>query len=119
MTLRSDRIQTVVRVAAWACLLAIALFTLGPLGVRPVSGWSPSAERFMAFGVVGALFAVAYPRYILFAAAVVLGAAVLFEVLQLLAPSRHGRAFDAGVKIAGGMAGLVAGWLFARNVLRR
>jgi apolipoprotein N-acyltransferase len=119
MSRRSDRVQTAVRIAAWACLLGIAFITLGPIGFRPESGLSPSIERFAAFAVVGALFAVAYPRYILIAAAIVLGAAVLFEVLQLLSPSRHGRAFDASVKIAGGVFGLAAGWLLAKSVSRR
>jgi apolipoprotein N-acyltransferase len=119
MLMFSDRVQTILRLAAWGCLLAIALITLGPLGVRPVSHWSPTIERFTAFATVGVLFAVAYPRYILFSAAVVLGAAVLFEFLQLLEPSRHGRAFDAGVKIIGGMAGLTAGWLPAKLFPRR
>lgn len=119
MIARVDKVQTVFRVAAWTCLAVIALVTLGPLGMRPTSGLSPSIERFVAFAVVGALFAFAYPRYILFAALIVLGAAVLFEILQLLSPSRHGRLFDAGVKVAGGMVGLAAGWLFATWFRRR
>ena len=107
--------QIAVRIAAWACLVGIALVTLGPLGLRPSSWLSPSIERFIAFAIVGALFAVAYPRYILFSAAIVFGAALLLEVLQLLRPSRHGMAFDAAVKIAGGICGLTAGWLVARS----
>jgi hypothetical protein len=105
--------QVLLRAFAWTCLVLIALMTLGPLGLRPETGFSPQIERFAAFAVVGALFAAAYPRYILFAAVVVLGAAVLLELLQLLAPSRHGRLFDAGVKVAGGMIGLSAGWILA------
>lgn len=112
---QADRMRVAIRIAAWACLIAIALITLGPPGLRPSSALSPSVERFIAFAVAGALFAAAYPRYILFAAAMVLGAAVLFEMLQLLAPSRHGMLFDAAVKIAGGLCGLVAGWLLARS----
>jgi len=119
MIVGSDRLQTLLRIAAWGCLAIIAFVTLGPLNVRPNSGLPPSAERFLAFAMVGALFAAGYPRYILFAAAIVLGAAALFELLQLLAPSRHGRAFDAAVKIVGGMAGLTLGWLFARWTPRR
>jgi hypothetical protein len=37
----------------------------------------------------------------------------------LLEPSRHGRLFDAGVKIIGGVVGLSAGWLFAKFAMRR
>jgi apolipoprotein N-acyltransferase len=106
--------QAVLRFSAWSCLAAIAVVTLGPLGLRPESGLSPQIERFVAFAIVGALFAAAYPRYILFAALIVLGAAVVLELLQLLAPSRHGRLFDAGIKVAGGMVGLYSGWVVAR-----
>jgi hypothetical protein len=111
--------QILLRISAWTCLAAIAFVTLSPLGLRPVTGMPPNVERFVAFAVVGALFAAAYPRYILFAAVIVLGAAVVFELLQVLAPSRHGRLFDAAVKIFGGLVGLCAGWVVARWSARR
>lgn len=113
------RYARLVRVAAWLCLAFIALATLSPLGLRPTTGWPPSIERFLAFALVGALFAAAYPRYILFAAVIVLGAAALFEILQVLAPSRHGRIFDASVKLLGGSFGLAVGWLLVRWLPRR
>ena len=75
---------------------------------------SPQFERLVAFAVMGGLFAAAYPRHILLAAVVVLGAAVLLEVFQLFEPSRHGRLLDASFKVVGGIAGLAAGGLFAR-----
>jgi apolipoprotein N-acyltransferase len=106
--------QVFLRLSAWSCLAVIALITLAPIGLRPETGLSPQIERFVAFAVVGALFAAAYPRYILFAALVVLGAAIMLELLQLLAPSRHGRLFDAGVKVGGGVVGLYAGWIVSR-----
>jgi len=84
-----------------------------------VTGVSPQLERLVAFAVVGALFAAAYPRHIVLAAIVVIGTAVLLESLQLLEPSRHGRLFDASVKIAGGLIGLAAGSIFARLTQRR
>jgi apolipoprotein N-acyltransferase len=108
------QVQILLRISAWTCLAAIAFVTLAPLGLRPDSGMPPNIERFVAFAVVGVLFAAAYPRYILFAAVIVLGAAVVFELLQLLAPSRHGRLFDAGVKVAGGLVGLCAGWIMSK-----
>jgi apolipoprotein N-acyltransferase len=111
---QTDLVQVGLRIAAWSCLALIALITLGPLGIRPETSFLPSIERFVAFAVAGALFAIAYPRYILFAAVIVLGAAVLFEIFQLLSPSRHGRLFDAAVKIAGGSFGLCAGWALTR-----
>jgi hypothetical protein len=73
----------------------------------------------VAFVVVGALFAAAYPRHIVLASLVVIGAAILLEAFQLLEPSRHGRLFDASVKIAGGLIGLGGGWVFARLTRHR
>jgi len=113
------QVQALVRIFAWTCLAVIALVTLGPLGLRPESGTPPAVERFAAFAIVGALFAAAYPRYILFAALIVVGAAVLFELLQLVVPSRHGRLFDAGVKVAGGLVGLCTARIGLRLSARR
>jgi apolipoprotein N-acyltransferase len=114
MVVQIRMFQVLLRVSAWFCLAVIAVITLGPIGLRPQTGLSPQIERFVAFAVVGALFAAAYPRYILFAAIIVLGAAVMLELLQLLAPSRHGRLFDASVKVGGGVVGLCVGWIAAQ-----
>ena len=111
-------VQVLLRVSAWICLAVIALVTLGPPDLRPESGLPPHVERFAAFAVAGTLFAAAYPRYILFAAAIVLGAAVLFELLQLLAPHRHGTLPDASVKVVGGLFGLCAGRVVANGKRR-
>jgi glycopeptide antibiotics resistance protein len=119
MVVQVGMFQVLLRLSAWTCLAVIALVTLGPLGLRPESGMPPQAERFVAFAIAGALFAAAYPRYILFAVVIVLGAAVAFELLQLLTSSRHGRLFDAGVKVAGGLIGLCAGWIVSRLAARR
>lgn len=115
----ADKIETLCRVLAWTSLAVIAFVTVAPLEFRPTSGLSPQIERLAAFCVVGALFASAYSRHIWIAAAVVIGAAILLELLQLLAPSRHGRIFDAEIKTVGAMAGLAAGFIFAKFALRR
>jgi VanZ like family len=111
--------QALLRILAWTGLVAIAFVTLAPLGLRPVTGLPPDVERFAAFAAVGALFAAAYPRYIVFAGVVVLGAAVSFELLQLLAPTRHGTVMDASIKVAGGLAGLCAVWIACQVPVRR
>lgn len=103
---------------AWLCLAYIALVTVGPIDVRPVTGFSPRLERLMGFMVMGGLFAAAYPRRIVMAALVVIGSALLLEAFQVFEPSRHGRMFDASVKIVGGMIGLGAGGLLARLTRR-
>jgi hypothetical protein len=119
MDFQSIAVRRFTRIMAWLCLAYIAFVTVGPIGVRPVTGVSPQLERLVAFAVVGVLFAAAYPRHIVLAAIVVIGTAILLESLQLLEPSRHGRLFDASVKIAGGLIGLGAGSIFARLTQRR
>lgn len=98
-----------VRVLAWLSLAFIAVVTLAPIGFRPESGFSPTIERFSAFAVIGLVFALAYPRKLWLAVVIALGSAILLEVLQVLDPSRHGRVFDAIVKVAGGAVGLILG----------
>lgn len=100
-----------IQFAAWASLVLVAIAALAPIEFRPTSSAPPTIERFAAFAAVGFAFALAYPRQFWLAALLVIGAAVLLEVLQVLAPSRHGRPADALVKVAGAAAGLILGWI--------
>ena len=102
------------QILAWLLLAAVAFVTLAPIGFRPTSGYSPSIERFIAFGAVGFFFALAYPRRLWLIVVVVLGAAIAFEALQLVSVSRHGRVFDLAVKLAGGALGIAVGAVFDR-----
>jgi hypothetical protein len=114
MDLQSHAVRRLTRIMAWLCLGYIAFVTVGPdLGQ---AGDRRFAATRTAGGVRGggALFAAAYPRHIVLASLVVIGAAILLEAFQLLEASRHGRLFDASVKIVGGIIGLGAGWVFAR-----
>lgn len=103
------------RIAAWALLLAIAFVTLAPIGMRPNSGASPNLERFAALMALGLVFAVAYPRHLVQVALIVVGVAVSFELLQALSASRHARVGDMGVKVAGGLIGVVFGALLLKR----
>lgn len=103
---------------AWLLLAAVAFATLAPIGLRPTTGYSPTIERFLAFGAVGFLFALAYPQRLWLIIVVVLGAAIALEALQLFAASRHGRLFDLSVKLGGGGLGIMAG-IVARRLWER
>jgi hypothetical protein len=92
-------------VLAWAVLAFIVYATLSPIGLRPHLGSGAGAERFGAFAVVGLLFGLAYPKRLWLVLAIVLGTAVLLEMLQYLTPDRHGRVVDALFKLAGGAVG--------------
>lgn len=99
------------RIAAWSLLAAIAFVTLSPIGLRPNSGVSPNLERFSALLALGLVFAVAYPRHLLQVALIVVAAAVCLELLQSLNASRHARLGDMGVKVLGGIMGVLLGAL--------
>jgi VanZ family protein len=93
--------------AAWALLAFIAYATISPIQDRPTLPTSTSFEHLAAFAVLGALFSLAYPRQVALVCLIVLGSAVLLELLQLLTPDRHGRVPDAIEKMAGGVVGIV------------
>ncbi|KXF77389.1 hypothetical protein ATN84_08340 [Paramesorhizobium deserti] len=97
------------RCAAWLVLIAILVVTVGPINFRPVTGEPVDLERFLAFFIVGTLFALAYPKHWLSVLTLVVGSAALFELLQRIAPGRHGEAADFMIKAAGGFAGVLIG----------
>lgn len=107
--------RLVLRIAAWMLLLALAIVTVGPIGLRPVTGLPPQLERALALVVVGFFFGLAYPRRVLPIGLLVVGAVVLFELVQLLEPYRHGRFADAAAKIAGAAIGLGIGHVIGRS----
>lgn len=102
------------RIAAWACLIAIAAATLSPIGLRPRFPAPVAVEHVVAFAVLGCLFALAYPKNILVAALAVLASVVGLELLQLLSADRHARISDASIKVIGATLGLLLGWIISR-----
>jgi uncharacterized membrane protein len=96
------------RIAAWLLVFAIAVVTVCPIGLRPVTGLSVDLERFAAFGVVGLFFGLAYPRHKLVVLAAVVAIAAGLEAMQYLAPSRHGRVHDFEVKAMAGALGALS-----------
>lgn len=95
--------------ASWGLLAFVAYATISPIQDRPTLFASTSFEHLAAFAVIGALFSLTYPRQIALVCLIVLGSAVLLEVLQLLTPDRHARIQDAMEKLAGGAMGIVTG----------
>ncbi len=105
--------QTLLRIGAWGLFAALVAVTLGPIGYRPRTAFSVDLERAAAFFAVGLAFALAYPKHVWWAVALVIAGAVGLEWLQNLRPDRHGRESDALVKIAGATLGLALGWMLA------
>lgn len=96
------------RVAALLLLAAITYATLVPIGLRPHAG-GVDFERFGAYAALGLCLALGFPRRLWPAVLLVTAAAIGLELLQLVDPTRHGRLPDALVKLAGGLAGVLAG----------
>jgi VanZ family protein len=94
-------------IAGWLALGAVAFVTLGPIYDRPQVASSSHLEHFSAFLVLGLVFALAYPDRPMRAVLIVVGSAILFEILQLVTPDRHGRLVDAMTKVAGAAAGIM------------
>jgi VanZ family protein len=112
-------IQTGLRILAWLLLAGLIYVTLSPIDLRPSTPLPTQVERIIALAIVGFAFAIAYPRHIVLVAAVVLGATVMLEALQLLSPSRHGRLVDVAAKLIGAGAGIGTGWLLAKAWRKR
>jgi VanZ family protein len=106
--------------AAWLSIAALAYATLTNVGfvysiyfkLAPFLHAQMTTyahfEHVIAFALFGALFALAYPKRVIFVFAVVFISAVTLEYLQTLTPDRHGTLIDACEKIVGGAVGIVA-----------
>jgi VanZ family protein len=103
--------QKLVAGAAWACLAFVTYATLSHPDARPsLTSSEPFQivllERVGAYGLVGSLFCIAYPRRTTLVCILVIGTAVLLECLQIFIPGRDARVTDALEKIAGGAIGI-------------
>jgi VanZ family protein len=108
-------IHKLIAIAAWACLVFIVYATLSSLHARPeltgvgfYKAFFTVVERFGAYAVLGFLFYLAYPGRIVSVCILVLGSAVILELLQNFVPDRDARVSDALEKLAGGVAGMLA-----------
>jgi hypothetical protein len=77
---------TALRIVAWLLLAGLVVVTLSPISLRPISPLPTQVERAIALLIVGFVFALAYPRHLALVASLVLGATVVLELLQLVAP---------------------------------
>jgi hypothetical protein len=90
---------------AWLLVLAIVVFTLAPIELRPVTAAPASFERFGAFAAVGAAFRLGYPKHRLYILVLLIGIVGFLEIAQNLVPGRHGRLPDGMVKASGALLG--------------
>jgi VanZ family protein len=98
-----------VQLVSWALLGAIAVMTLGPLGLRPQTHFSPDFERLAAYVVLGMSFALSYPqRRVWLLGLFLVAMAAILEIGQSFVPGRDPRLIDFLFKAGGAVIGLVA-----------
>ena len=102
-------IQRSLAALGWIGLAFIIYVTLCPLESRPQVAAAVHWEHFGAFAVIGFALAVGHPRRLGLVILVVMGSALILELMQLLTVDRHARLIDALVKEAGGVVGIVMG----------
>jgi hypothetical protein len=101
-------VSQLITTAAWIAVIAIAYATLthvgfvysiyfkiAPILMSPEMRTYAQFEHVLAFALLGALFAYAYPHKLLLVCCLVLGGAVLLELAQTITPDRHGTLIDA------------------------
>jgi VanZ family protein len=98
-----------VQFLSWALLAAIAVMTLGPIGLRPQTHFSPDLERLAAYVMLGMSFALSYPqRRLRLLGAFLIATALVLEIGQSLVPSRDPHLSDFLFKAGGAVIGLVS-----------
>ncbi len=97
--------STVFRWVAWLLVIAVAVFTLSPIELRPTTPAPANLERFVAFAIVGGAFWLGYPNRRIGSVLLVIGIAGLLEILQHVVPGRHGEPQDFAVKAFGSAFG--------------
>jgi hypothetical protein len=105
------------QIVAWAALATIVFVTVSPIEMRPGDLFSVDLDRALAFGLLAAMFMVAYPRHALLVGSLIVLSAGAIELLQALSPTRHARLDDAVIKGSGALAGMVLATAY--NMLRQ
>ncbi|NKX16015.1 VanZ family protein [Ochrobactrum pseudogrignonense] len=89
-------------------LVLILVVTISPIQFRPITGEPADLERFAAFSGRFSL-CTGLPRQWLAVLLLTIGCAGMFELLQRLAPGRHGEFADFLFKAVGALAGVCIG----------
>ena len=104
------------RVAAWTLAIAIALLSLVPPALRPVTDTPHNFEHFAIFFATGLAFGFGYSRRPFMVAVTLLLFAGIIEIVQVFVPDRHARLSDFIVDALAVCAGAVLGVAASRTV---
>ncbi len=102
------------RVAGWACLLALAYFSLVPPNLKAETGAPGQVNHAFAYFVTGAVLAWAYPQAPFRVALLLIAYGCILEALQTFVPGRDPKAIDAISSGLGAAAGVVVGLFLFR-----
>lgn len=109
------RSESIFRCVAWLLVCVVAIFTLSPIEVRPVTTAPAGVERLAAFAAIGAAFWLGYPKQRLHVLVLLIGMVGVLEVAQNIVPGRHGRLPDGLVKVSGALLGAAFAALVGRD----
>jgi VanZ family protein len=97
----------ILRAASWFIILSLVIIAVVPADLRPVTDLKHELEHFLAFGLAGATFGLAYAwRLHLNLLSAVLFALML-ELIQIPLPTRHARFEDFAVDALAVCLGIV------------
>jgi VanZ family protein len=117
--------QKTILAATALCLAFIVYATLTRFGARPVlvgryeALWIVALERFGAYAVLGVLLGCLLPRRLATACVLVVGAAILLELLQSLIPDRHPAIIDVVEKVVGAVSGVLLARIVPSGKIRQ
>jgi VanZ family protein len=105
------RFLTYLRILAWTLVVGIVVVTVVPASDRPETGVEHNYEHFLAFGLVGLVFALAYSQrpMVLLLSGIVF--ALLLELAQIPLPTRHARIEDFLIDAFGESLGIMLAYL--------
>jgi VanZ family protein len=112
-------IEKTLKAASWLILLGLVIVTIVPADERPVSGLKHDWEHFIAFGLAGLMFGLAYTGHfrVLCLSAVVFTLAL--ELSQIPLATRHARAEDFVVDAVGACLGIIVAQAFQKLMKNR
>lgn len=99
------------RVLAWILIAGIVVLTVVPASDRPETGVEHNYEHFLAFALVGLVFALAHSHRLLLLLSSGVVFALLLELAQIPLATRHARLEDFLVDALGACLGIAAAYL--------
>ena len=97
----------ILRAANWFIILGLVIVTVVPADARPVTGIQHDFEHFLAFGLAGTTFGLAYAWRVQLNLLSAVVFSLALELIQIPLPTRHAGFEDFVVDAAAACAGIV------------